>query len=219
MNKKEIKEYWNSKTLGELKGYIAERKRVLNNMQNLIKEYSQKIIELEETEKGYIGKLIDLGGKVKDYSKDIKEEMERIEILKPILEKKEIEGINQQEYEKYMTNNKNNIKVLIKAIEEDKQNWIDEGGKVVITTKEGEKIIYFTEKEINEMYDIMLKELIWMIKDNVGDVITVSDLKTNGNRGFDCYIEGKKGSVSINTILAGGYNKQCLHYRTLIHKY
>lgn len=218
MNNKEFKEYWSSKTLGELKGYIEEKEMVLERVKNIVKEEAQKILDLDTTNKRYEGRLVDIANTIKSYSKDIKEAIKDLEVLKPILENKELEGINQAEYERYMINNNDNIKVLIKTVNDDKQEFISEGGKITIQTKKGEKYIYLTEKEINEMYDTMLKELIWMIKGNVGNVIEVNNLRSNGNRGFDCSIHGEKGNININTIVAGG-EVQRMHYRTLIHKY
>ena len=219
MNNKELKEYWSNKTLGELKGYISERERVLNNMQDIIKEDAQSLIDLDITNKNYSNRLYELADKIKRYSKDIKDDMKDLEVLRPILEKKEIEGIDQAQYNKYMADNNDNIKVLIKTVEDDKQEFIASGGKIEIITKGGKaKVIYFTEEEINEMYDTMLKELIYMIKDNVGNIIEVNNLRGNGNRGFDCSIHGEKGNLNINTIVAGG-EIQRIHFRTLLHKY
>lgn len=218
MTNKEFKEYWNSKTLGELKGYIVERQRVLNNMQEIIKEDAQSLINLDTENKNYSNRLYELADKIKRYSKDIKDEMKDLEVLQPILEKKELEGINQEEYEMYMADNKANIKVLIKTVEDDKQAFINGGGKITLYFKGKEKVITLEEKEINQMYNTMLKELIYMIKDNVGNVTEVLNLKSNGNRGFDCTIKGEKGNVNINTIVAGG-EIQRMHFRTLIHKY
>ncbi|MNC58021.1 hypothetical protein D3C75_1077260 [compost metagenome] len=69
------------------------------------------------------------------------------------------------------------------------------------------------------MFDNMLRETLMIMKDRVGNVKEVYNLQANGNRGFDCGIIGVDGRLSITTILAGGYNIQKLHYRTLAYKY
>lgn len=214
MNIKEFKTEWESKTLGELKAYINEKQDLLERMQNIVKEEAQKILDLDTTSKKYEGRLNDIANTIKSFSKDIKEVTKELEILNPILTVKELEETNQAEYEKYMTNNKDNIKVLIKTVEDDKQAWINEGGII----KVGNKEIELSTKEINEMYDTMLKELIWMIKDNAGNILEVNNLKMNGNRGFDCKIKGEKSSLNINTIVASG-EVQRKHFRTLVQRY
>lgn len=205
MNKKELKTHYESKTLGEVRGIYSERNRVLDNMKNLVKDYSQKIIDLDPESKVYSNRLKEYADHVKSYSKDIAEEITFLSILKPILDKKEAEGIDQAEYEKYMEDNKENIQLLIQKVKSMEQYALENWEK-------------WEEKDIIEIHDLMLKELIIMLKDNVGTITEIRRLEYNGNRGMDGTIEGTKGTVGINTILAGGYNIQKLHYRTLIQK-
>lgn len=209
MNNKEFKEYWSSKTLGELRGYIEERLRILQISKDAVKKEAQKILDLDETHKYYSSVLTESAGKIKSYTKDIKEDEKRLGILNPILEQKELEGIDQAEYEKYMADNNDNIRILIKKVEamkEENREWF-------------KTEMNMSDKDINELHDLTLKELIWMLKDNVGNIVEVKYLKYNSNKGFDGQIEGEKGTVNINTIGAGGYNVQKFHYRTLIHQY
>ena len=211
MTKKEFKEYWEAKTLGEIKGIYIERSRICDNMKNLIKQDATKIIELNTDNKNYLSRLKDYSDSIKTYTKDLAEDVKMLEQLKPILDKKEAEGLNQTEYEKYMADNKCNIELLILKIKEMELNalttWKD---------KDGNKI---SEEDIIYTHDIMLKELIFMLKDKIGNILEIVNINYNPNKGMDGTIKGEKGSVNIDTILAGGYNIQKLHYRTLIYKY
>lgn len=207
MTKKEMKAHYESKTLGEVRGIYSERDRVLENMKGIIKDYSQKIIDLDPESRNYISNLKDYADHIKSYSRDIAEEVNFLEILKPILDKKEIEGIDQKEYERYMSDNKENIQLLIFKLEEMKKHAVE--------TWDEEK---WSRKDILYAHDLMLKELIIMLKDNVGSIIEIRRLEYNSNRGMDGTIAGTKGNVSINTIIAGGM-VQRLHYRTLIQKW
>ena len=211
MTKKEFKEFWESKTLGEIKGVYLEKSRVCENGKYLIKLEAEKIVSLDVNGKNYISRLKDSADTIKRYTKSVEEDTKELEQLKPILYKKEAEGLNQAEYEKYMTDNKDNILPLIQKVKEMElaalTTWKDKEGNLIPK----EDIIY--------THEFMLKELIFMIKGNVGNVGNISRLEYNSNRGFDGTIRGEKGNININTIIAGGYNIQKLHYRTLIYKY
>ena len=211
MTKKEFKEFWESKSLGEIKGVYLERLRVCNNAKELIKLEAENIINLNPDAKNYVSRLKDSTDSIKHYTKSVEEDIKMLEQLKPILDKKEVEGLDQAEYEKYMENNKDNILPLIQKVKKMETialtTWKDKEGNLI------------PEKDIIYTHDFMLKELIFMIKGNIGNVEVISRLEYNSNRGFDGTIRGEKGNININTIIAGGYNVQKLHYRTLIYKY
>lgn len=208
MNKKEMKIYYESKTLGEIRGIYSERDRVLKVMMDMIKDYSQKIIDLDPSSRNYASNLKDYASSIKMESKDISDEIDFLSILKPILDKKESEGIDEAEYTEYLENNKTNIDLLLLEVKEMEKKALENWDK-----KE------WSEDAIRNVHVIMFKELIIMLKDNVGDITGIVRLQYNGNRGMDGTIAGTKGTVGISTILAGGYNIQKLHYRTLIQKW
>lgn len=207
MNIKEFKTEWENKTLGELKAYINQVQDLLERTQRAINKEAQNIINLDTTNNNYDTRLANIANTIKSYSKDVKDIMKELEILNPILSLKELKEVNQTEYEKYMTDNNDNIKILIKTVEEMKE----------------ENRNYFKDEmdledeEINKIHADMLKELILILKDTVGDIAEVKELKYNNHKGFDGMITGEKGKVNIQTIRAGGWNKQKLHYRTLVY--
>jgi hypothetical protein len=219
---KELKELWNSKTLGEIKGLYSEKVRIYNEYQESIREKAQELANLDFNNKYYVDKAKNLMNDISFYKSYIVDEEKEINLLKPILNKKEIEGINQAEYQEYITNN-TNIQVLIKAVNNLKQEFINDGCKVTINYRDkGElktKVITLSLEETNNIYNSMLKETIMIIKDRIGNIKEVDFLMENKNRGIDGKYTGEKGTITINTILAGGYNIQELHYRTLVYQY
>ena len=70
------------------------------------------------------------------------------------------------------------------------------------------------ELEKNRKYD----DIIERTNEIVGKIEDVSFLRVNGKGNLDGYIEGSRGRAEVHTIGAGGYNIQCFHFRTLIHK-
>jgi hypothetical protein len=70
-------------------------------------------------------------------------------------------------------------------------------------------------KSIEFDFAFRLYTLIQQIKDKTGEVIECQ-LRRNPKDGYDGLVIGEKGNAIIETILAGGYNIQRLHYRTLI---
>lgn len=59
------------------------------------------------------------------------------------------------------------------------------------------------------------KTLLYKIKGKVGE-ITLVNLTCGEDGTPNGYIEGTEGKARIETITAGGYNIQCLHYRVLV---
>lgn len=63
-----------------------------------------------------------------------------------------------------------------------------------------------------EMRFVKIKQ---QIEAKVGNVVEF-DLDRNYNNSLDGYVIGDKATAAINTIVAGGYNIQRAHYRTLV---
>ncbi len=220
MTNKEYKDWLKSLTLGEVKTQYYHTLDNIELYKSSIQDNAIKLSNLDINDKSYFRDMIDMVDDMKITKGFLKDALKYADIIKPILEKKEIEGINQQEYERYMADNKDNIQLLIKAVQDKEKEFIDNGCKVLVyISKKESKEIVISQKEAHEIHNDLLKETIWIIKDNVGNVEGISELKYNDGRGFDCTIRGDKGTVNINTILAGGYNVQCLHYRTLVTRW
>ena len=60
--------------------------------------------------------------------------------------------------------------------------------------------------------------LIARVNKEVGTIIGAKYLHVGVNGDLNGFIEGEKGTCKIETIYAGGYNIQCLHYRVLVKK-
>ena len=59
-------------------------------------------------------------------------------------------------------------------------------------------------------------DLYRRVKNITGDVIDVSGLTLNTDHALDGVVTGKLGKARVETIIAGGYNIQCEHYRALV---
>ena len=57
--------------------------------------------------------------------------------------------------------------------------------------------------------------IYYNIYNRVGKVLDATNLYIGSDGNINGCIIGEKGQVNVNTILAGGYNIQCLHYRVL----
>lgn len=66
------------------------------------------------------------------------------------------------------------------------------------------------KKDLEARYN----KLVATVTKKVGKVLSI-EVKRNWNEGFDGVVTGENGKCQLTTILAGGYNIQRLHYRTL----
>lgn len=73
-------------------------------------------------------------------------------------------------------------------------------------------------KIINKEAESKEKLLISRVNKEVGTIVKALNLKVGFNGELNGIIQGKNGKCKIETIYAGGYNVQCLHYRVLVHK-
>lgn len=65
--------------------------------------------------------------------------------------------------------------------------------------------------------EIWIVDLYNRVKDVTGEVTDWSNIYYGG-KALNGTVVGKKGSANVETITAGGYNIQRLHYRVLVHK-
>lgn len=83
--------------------------------------------------------------------------------------------------------------------------------KIRLITMSEEEIKKDVERDVE--YDVV--ELMKRVTAKVGKVVNAENLHYKHGK-LNGYIEGEKVKVYVETILAGGYNIQCLHIRTLI---
>lgn len=87
-------------------------------------------------------------------------------------------------------------------------------------TKVVQMIAGLNEEQAKKLFrqDVTLRfhKLVIAVKNKAGDHIQKFDLERNDNGGLDGFITGEKATVRLETIIAGGYNIQRAHYRTLV---
>lgn len=69
-------------------------------------------------------------------------------------------------------------------------------------------------EEANRKYDFIIERTNAI----VGEITDATGLKVGEKGDLNGYIVGTRGTAKVQTIGAGGYNIQCFHFRTLIHK-
>lgn len=69
------------------------------------------------------------------------------------------------------------------------------------------------DREVKAKYD----DLVVRMKNAVGEIQDCSNLRIGGNGSINGIISGTNGKAKMETITAGGYNIQCLHYRVLVN--
>ena len=78
--------------------------------------------------------------------------------------------------------------------------------------KQSDEYLYEKNKDTATAY---CKDLIHRIKNRVGEITSLKNVRLSG-KALNGVVEGTLGTCTLETILAGGYNIQRLHYRVLI---
>lgn len=79
---------------------------------------------------------------------------------------------------------------------------------------DADKLEHDLQQEYNRKYDFIIERT----NEIVGQITDASNLTIGDKDDLNGYIIGTKGTAKVQTIGAGGYNIQCFHFRTLIHK-
>ena len=69
-------------------------------------------------------------------------------------------------------------------------------------------------QEANRKYDFIIERTNYI----VGEITDAAALQVGAKGDLNGFIDGTRGRAKVQTIGAGGYNIQCFHFRTLIHK-
>lgn len=138
------------------------------------------------------------------YEKLLHEKISKNEDIKELLQEKEIE---------------------IQRYRKTKKDWILKYTKTDIIIVE--KVTCYgleNNEKINSLLDEILdkdviakkKSLISKIEKKAGNIINATKLEIGIDGNINGTIQGELRTVRIETILAGGHNIQCLHYRVLV---
>lgn len=73
-------------------------------------------------------------------------------------------------------------------------------------------------KYVDEYFNKLYNELVLKVTDIVGEISSVEHLRIGSDGSLNGVVIGSKADAKIETIVAGGYNIQCRHYRVLVHK-
>lgn len=73
----------------------------------------------------------------------------------------------------------------------------------------------YLEKNLRRDAQYFVKKLMNRVAKKCGNIVNADGLHLSGGELNGCVI-GDKGSAYVYTILAGGYNIQCLHQRVLV---
>lgn len=74
-------------------------------------------------------------------------------------------------------------------------------------------------KDLKREAEIKYDDIIERTNRVCGQIVDASGLRVGSSRGeLNGVIIGERGKARVESILAGGYNIQCLHIRTLIHE-
>jgi hypothetical protein len=113
----EIKDYWNNRTLEELKIKTYNTKKALEDAQKLIVKNASELLQLDINSSDYLTKLKINTEYIRNSERTIRESTRELNILKLLLQEKESNNYNfEAEYKDYIQDNKESIKTIAENV-------------------------------------------------------------------------------------------------------
>ena len=119
---------------------------------------------------------------------------------KAITDWRERRNLERQHYKKMQQMFTNDVRNLVSFRSETSTN-----------EKELEKML---AREVENKYD----DMVYRISKVTGEIKDCEKLYIGSNGSINGFVKGEKAAAKVETITAGGYNIQCLHYRVLVKK-
>lgn len=107
-------------------------------------------------------------------------------------------------------------KIQKKVSEAMYKEWLDEHTKKDIDIIKSMYAEGFLEDVLNKEVAHKRKNFIAKVEKKAGEIVDASGLTIGVDGSINGYVVGTKKKVHVETIYAGGYNIQCLHYRLLV---
>lgn len=172
----------------------------------------EKVYTLEDGIKGGKQKLEEKQKTLKKWQTKLEEVNAEAKILRKIPE--QLKQLQEQVTQELIKSEKRYREIMIT----DKSEMTHEEFYEKYTWSEYYKYYYITdeeiEKECKKESKYWVLDLISRVEKKVGE-ITKWNLRL-ADRCLNGYVEGTKGTATIETIYAGGWNIQCLHTRVLV---
>ena len=113
----EVKEYWNNRTLEELKIKLYNTRKALEDAQELLEKNTFELLDLDINANDYLTKLKINVEYIKSAERTIREATRELNILKDLLINKEPNVDLEAEYHSYIEDNKKDIEVIANSID------------------------------------------------------------------------------------------------------
>jgi hypothetical protein len=114
----EVKDYWNNRTLEELKIKTYNTRKALEDAQKLITKNASELLQLDINSNDYLTKLKINTEYIRNAERTIRESTRELNILKLLLQEKESNNNYnfETEYKDYIQDNKENIETIAENV-------------------------------------------------------------------------------------------------------